>query len=32
VIYLVIAYALGVAVLGGYLMWLLRTLRNLEQR
>jgi hypothetical protein len=29
--YLVIAYAFGVAVLGGYLAWSLRQLRELER-
>jgi hypothetical protein len=32
VIYLVIAYAFAVAVLGGYLAWSLRKLRELETR
>jgi hypothetical protein len=30
--YLVVAYAFGVAVLGGYLVWSLRRLRELERR
>lgn len=30
--YLVIAYAFGVAVLGGFLVWSLRTLRALERK
>ena len=30
--YLVIAYAFAVALLGGYLVWSLRTLRELERR
>jgi hypothetical protein len=32
VTYLVIAYAFGVAVLGGFLVWSLRTLRSLERK
>jgi hypothetical protein len=32
VIYLVIAYAFAVAVLGGFLFWSLRTLRGLERK
>jgi len=31
-IYLVIAYAFAVTVLGGYLVWSLRTLRKLEHK
>lgn len=31
-IYLVIAYGFAVAVLGGYLVWSLRRLRELERR
>lgn len=31
-IYLVIAYAFAIAVLGGYLAWSLRKLRELERR
>ena len=30
--YLVVAYAFAVALLGGYLLWSLRTLRELERR
>ena len=30
--YLVAAYVFGVAVLGGYLVWSLRRLRELERR
>jgi hypothetical protein len=30
--YLVVAYVFGVAVLGGYLVWSLRRLRELERR
>ncbi|HEX7140442.1 MAG TPA: CcmD family protein [Vicinamibacterales bacterium] len=30
--YLVIAYAFAVTLLGGYLAWSLRTLRDLERR
>jgi len=30
--YLVIAYAFAVALLGGYLVWSLRTLRELERQ
>lgn len=30
--YLVIAYAFAVAVLGGYLVWSLRKLRELERK
>jgi hypothetical protein len=30
VIYLVVAYAFGVVMLGGYLIWSLRRLRELE--
>jgi hypothetical protein len=32
VIYLVIAYAFAVAVLGGFLVWSLRTIRSLERK
>jgi CcmD family protein len=32
VTYLVIAYAFAVALLGGYLIWSLRTLRELERK
>jgi CcmD family protein len=32
VIYLVIAYAFAVAVLGGYLFWSLRRLRHMESK
>jgi CcmD family protein len=32
VIYLVLAYAFAIAVLGGYLVWSLRELRRLERR
>jgi hypothetical protein len=32
VIYLVIAYAFAVAMLGGYLVWSLRRVRELERR
>jgi CcmD family protein len=32
VIYLVIAYAFAVALLGGYLVWSLRRLRELEKK
>jgi hypothetical protein len=32
VTYLVIAYAFAVAVLGGYLVWSLRTLRGMDSR
>jgi CcmD family protein len=31
VIYLVVAYAFAVALLGGYLVWSLRRLRELER-
>jgi hypothetical protein len=31
VIYLVIAYAFAVALLGGFLVWSLRTIRELER-
>jgi hypothetical protein len=31
VIYLVIAYAFAVALLGGYLLWSLRQLRQMEK-
>ena len=31
-IYLVTAYAFAVVVLGGYLLWSLRSLRDLENR
>jgi CcmD family protein len=31
VIYLVIAYAFAIALLGGYLVWSLRRLRELER-
>jgi len=31
-IYLVIAYAFAIAVLGGFLIWSLRTLRGLERK
>jgi hypothetical protein len=31
VIYLVVAYGFAVAVLGGYLIWSLRALRELER-
>jgi hypothetical protein len=30
--YLVIAYAFAVALLGGFLVWSLRTLRDLDRR
>jgi len=30
--YLLVAYAFAVALLGGYLFWSLRTLRELERR
>ena len=30
--YLIVAYVFGVAVLGGYLVWSLRRLRELERR
>ena len=30
--YLVLAYAFGVATLGGYLVWSLRRLRELERK
>ena len=30
--YLVVAYVFGVGVLGGYLVWSLRRLRELERR
>jgi hypothetical protein len=30
--YLVIAYAFAVAVLGGFLLWSLRSLRDLDRR
>jgi hypothetical protein len=30
--YLVIAYAFGVGLLGGFLVWSLRTLRELDRR
>ena len=30
--YLVLAYAFAVVLLGGYLVWSLRTLRELERR
>jgi hypothetical protein len=30
--YLVIAYAFGVGVLGGFLLWSLRSLRDLDRR
>ncbi len=30
--YLILAYAFGVVVLGGYLAWSLRKLRDLESR
>ena len=30
--YLVIAYAFAVALLGGFLLWSLRTLRELDRR
>ncbi len=30
--YLVVAYAFGVALLGGYLAWSLRKLRRLERK
>jgi len=30
--YLVIAYAFAVALLGGFLIWSLRTLRDLDRR
>jgi CcmD family protein len=32
VIYLAVAYAFAVVVLGGYLFWSLRALRELERR
>jgi hypothetical protein len=32
VIYLVLAYAFAIAVLGAYLVWSLRELRRLERR
>jgi CcmD family protein len=32
VIYLVIAYAFAIVVLGGFLVWSLRTLRSLERK
>jgi CcmD family protein len=32
VIYLVVAYAFAVVLLGGYLFWSLRTLRELERK
>jgi CcmD family protein len=32
VTYLVVAYAFAVALLGGYLVWSLRALRELERR
>jgi hypothetical protein len=32
VIYLVIAYAFAAAMLGGFLAWSLRTLRDLERK
>jgi hypothetical protein len=32
VTYLVIAYAFAVALLGGFLVWSLRTLRELDRR
>jgi len=32
VTYLVVAYAFAVALLGGYLIWSLRALRELERR
>ena len=30
--YLLVAYAFGIVVLGGYLVWSLRKLRDLESR
>ena len=30
--YMVVAYAFGVALLGGYLVWSLRKLRELERK